>query len=58
MVISWEDDNKDFIKNQQEIFKTAYDIASRKLDRNKRNIMTNVKLRKHQISQHLALRFW
>ena len=30
MEITLEDDNEDFIKNQQEIFRTAYDIASRK----------------------------
>ena len=31
MGITLEDDNEDFVKNQQEIFRTAYDIASRKL---------------------------
>ena len=31
MGITLEDDNEDFIKNQQEIFRTAYDIASRKV---------------------------
>ena len=31
MGITLEDDNEDFIKNQQEIFRTAYDIASRKI---------------------------
>ena len=30
MGITLEDDNEDFIKNQQEIFR-AYDIASRKI---------------------------
>ena len=31
MGIALEDDTDDFIKNQQEIFRTAYDIASRKI---------------------------
>ena len=31
MGITLEDDTDDFIKNQQEIFRTAYDIASRKI---------------------------
>ena len=31
MGITLEDDNEDFIKSQQEIFRTAYDIASRKI---------------------------
>ena len=31
MGIILEDDNEDFIKNQQEIFRTAYDISSRKI---------------------------
>ena len=31
MGITLEDDNEDFVKNQQEIFRTAYDIASRKI---------------------------
>ena len=31
MGIILEDDNENFIKNQQEIFRTAYDISSRKI---------------------------
>ena len=31
MGITLEDDNEDFIKSQQDIFRTAYDIASRKI---------------------------
>ena len=31
MGITLEDDNEDFVKNQQEIFRTAYDIASTKI---------------------------
>ena len=31
MGITLEDDNEDFVKNQQKIFRTAYDIASRKI---------------------------
>ena len=53
MGITLEDDNEDFIKNQQEIFRTAYDIASRKIreaGQYKRSIMTKVEQRKHQIS--------
>ena len=33
MGITLEDDNKDFIKNQQEIFRTVYDIVSRKSEK-------------------------
>ena len=31
MGLTLEDDNEDFIKSQQEILRTAYDIASRKI---------------------------
>ena len=31
MGITLEDDNEDFIKSQQEIFRTAYGITSRKI---------------------------
>ena len=31
MGITLEDDNEDFVRNQQEIFRAAYDITSRKI---------------------------
>ena len=34
MGITLEDHNEDFVKNQKEIFSTAYDITSRKNQRN------------------------
>ena len=53
MGITLDEDTDDFIKSKQEIFGTAYNIASRKIVRlvqNKRNIMIKEDQRKHQTS--------
>ena len=52
MRITLEDDNEDFIKNQQEIFRTAYDIASRNIretGQKQKKYYDKVEPRKHQI---------
>ena len=53
MGITLDDDADDFVKSQQEIFQTAYNIASRKIREaglKQKSIMIKEDQRKHQIS--------